>query len=152
MDRLDRLEALEAIRMVKARYCRFLDSKDWDGLSSLFTEEFVLDVQEDSHQPPVHGRDAAMTTIKAAVINARSAHQVHASEIDFVNDDEAEVITAMQDRVVWTPGKSPLPGTESITGFGHYRERYVRQGGTWVIASLKLTRLYVEMHPEGTDS
>jgi hypothetical protein len=52
----------------------------------------------------------------------------------------------MQDRVVWKEGQSPLQGVKSITGFGHYHERYVRQDGKWQIASLKLTRLYVEMH------
>lgn len=147
MDRLDRLEALEAIRMVKARYCRCLDTKDWDGLATVFAEDIMLDVEEDTHQPPFHGRDVALAQIKAAVIDARTAHQVHSSEIEFIGADEVRAITAMQDRVVWAPGKSPLPGIASITGFGHYREQYVRQAGVWVIAALKLTRLYVEMHP-----
>lgn len=147
MDRLDRLEALEAIRMVKARYCRCLDTKDWDGLAAIFAGDIVLDVTEDTHQPPFHGRDVALAQIRAAVIDAQTAHQIHSSEIVFDGDDEADVITAMQDRVVWAPGKSPLPGVGSITGFGHYHERYVRRGDGWVIAALKLTRLYVELHP-----
>jgi hypothetical protein len=148
LDRLDRLEALEAIRMVKARYCRCLDTRDWDGLAAIFAEDIVLDVEEDTHQPPFHGRAVALAQIKAAVIDAQTAHQVHSSEIDFIGQDEALAITAMQDRVVWAPGKSPVPGVASITGFGHYRERYVRRDGLWIIASLRLTRLYVEMHPE----
>ncbi|TVV77108.1 nuclear transport factor 2 family protein [Sphingomonas solaris] len=148
MDRLDRLEALEAIRMVKARYCRCLDTRDWDGLAAIFAEDIVLDVSEDTHQPPFHGRDVAIAQIKAAVIDAKTAHQVHSTEIAFAGDDEADAITAMQDRVVWAPGRSPLLGVASITGFGHYHERYVRHGDGWVIAALTLTRLYVEMHLE----
>ncbi len=146
MDRLDRLEAHEAIRTVKARYCRFLDAKDWDSLASLFTENLVLDVEEDTGRPPFIGRDAALATIRWSVTDAQTAHQVHFSEIE-LDGDTATVITPMQDRVVWAPGKSPVPGVASITGFGHYRERYVREADGWKIAHLVLTRLYIEMHP-----
>lgn len=147
MDILARLEAHEALRTVKARYCRYLDTKDWDGLAGIFTEDLVLDVEQDTGQPPFVGREAALATIRWSVTDAQTAHQVHFSEIE-LDGDTATVITPMQDRVVWAPGKSPLPGVASITGYGHYRERYVRQAGEWKIAHIVLTRLYVEMHPE----
>src|SRR3546814_3386262 len=70
-----------------------------------------------------------MEQIRAAVIDAKSAHQVHTPEITLVNDEEATIIWAMQDRVVWNEGKSPIAGVKSITGFGHYHERYVRRDG-----------------------
>ena len=35
-----------------------------------------------------------------------------------------------------------------ITGNGRYHKRCVRAGGQWRIASLKLTRLLVEMSPQ----
>jgi hypothetical protein len=136
----------EAIRNVKARYCRFLDTKDWDGFIGLFTPDAVMDVQEDTGNPPISGHAAILDQVRFAVIDAQSAHQVHSSEIA-LRGDEADVITAMQDRVVWAPGKCPIPGAQSITGFGHYIERYVRRDGQWKIAALKLTRLYVEVHP-----
>jgi len=145
-DDLAKLLDYEAIRNVKARYCRFLDTKDWDGFIGLFTADAVLDVEEDTGQPPFIGHEAIRKTIIWSVENAKSAHQIHMSEID-LQGDEAHVVTPMQDRVVWAPGTSPLPGAASITGFGHYHERYVRQDGQWKIASLKLTRLYVEVHP-----
>lgn len=147
MDTLAKLEAYDAIRTVKARYCRYIDTKDWEGMASIFTEDLVLDVSEDTGKPPFEGRDKALEVIRWSVSTAKSAHQIHFSEIE-LNGDEASVITPMQDRVVWAPGTSPIPGVASITGFGHYRERYVKQGGEWKIAHLKLTRLYVEMHPE----
>src|SRR3546814_1821127 len=90
--------------------------------------------------------ETLMEQIRAAVIDAKSAHQVHTPEITLVNDEEATIIWAMQDRVVWNEGKSPIAGVKSITGFGHYHERYVRRDGEWRIASLKLTRLHVDMH------
>lgn len=144
---LETLAAHEAIRTVKARYCRYLDTKDWGGLESIFTEDMVLDVTEDTGKPPFEGRDAAIATIKWSVTDAKTAHQVHFSEIE-LNRDEAKVISPMQDRVVWAPGKCPIPGVASITGYGQYHETYVRQGSEWKIARLKLTRFHVDMHPE----
>ena len=145
-DALATLLDYEAIRTVKARYCRLLDTRDWDAFIDLFTEDAVMEVEQDTGQPPVRGRDAILAQVRFAVTDAQSAHQVHSSEIE-LQGDEAHVITAMQDRVVWALGKSPIPGGQSITGFGHYTERYVRRDGEWKIAALKLTRLYVEVHP-----
>jgi ketosteroid isomerase-like protein len=145
-DDLAAVAAYEAIRQVKARYCRLLDTKDWDGFIALFTEDAVMDVQEDTGNPPIRGHAAILDQVRFAVTDARSAHQVHSSEID-LRGEEAQVVTAMQDRVIWAEGKCPIPGAQSITGFGHYVERYVRQDGVWKIASLKLTRLIVEVHP-----
>ncbi len=146
MTNTEKLLALEDIRAVKARYCRFLDTKDWDGLAGLFTVDAILDVREDTGQEPFVGRDVLIEQIRRAVIHAKSAHHVHSPEIELVSPDSARIIWAMQDRVVWDEGKSPLQGVRSITGFGHYHEGYVRQAGKWLIATLKLTRLYVEMH------
>lgn len=146
MDMLARLEAHEAIRTVKARYCRYLDTKDWEGLASIFTSDMVLDVQADTGQPPFVGRDAAIATIRWSVTDAQTAHQVHFSEIT-LDGDEATVISPMQDRVVWAPGKAPVPGLASITGYGHYRERYVREADGWKIAHLVLTRLVLDQEP-----
>jgi len=146
-EELSRLLDYEAIRNVKARYCRLLDTKDWDGFITLFTPDAVMDVEEDTGNPPITGHAAILDQVRFAVIDAQSAHQIHSSEID-LRGDEADVITAMQDRVVWAPGKCPILGGQSITGFGHYTERYVRRDGQWKIAALKLTRLYVEVHPE----
>lgn len=145
-DALAMLLDYEAIRQVKARYCRLLDTKDWDGFTALFTPDAVMDVQEDTGNPPITGHAAILEQVRSAVIDAQTAHQVHSSEIT-LQGDSADVVTAMQDRVVWAPGKCPIPGGASITGFGHYTERYVRVDGAWKIAFLKLTRLYVEVHP-----
>jgi hypothetical protein len=139
-------QTLEDIRGVKARYCRFLDTKDWAGLASIFTEDAVLDVREDTGMDPFVGRDLLIEQIRAAVIDGKSSHQVHTPEITMESVTSATIIWAMQDRVVWNEGKSPIPGVKSITGYGHYHERYVRQGDAWLIASLKLTRLHVDMH------
>jgi ketosteroid isomerase-like protein len=135
----------DAIQSLKARYCRLLDTKDWAAFSDLFTDNAVLDVTADTGQPPFVGRAAVIATIQAAVANARTAHQVHSPEIE-INGNGATAIWAMQDRVIWDAGRSPISPATGITGFGHYDETYRRSDdGNWRIASLRLTRLIVEM-------
>lgn len=133
---LDEIHDRIAIGEVKARYCRFLDTKQWDAWASLFTEDLVLDTSEANGPPPIEGRDLAVASVRATIETARTAHQVHTPEI-VLDGDTAQVIWAMQDRVVFDNG-------QSLTGYGHYTETYVRQGGNWRIARCKLTRLHLD--------
>jgi hypothetical protein len=148
MSSLEELLAIEGIRAVKARYCRMLDTKDWVGFAALFTEDVVMDVSQDTGNPPITGIPALLDQVKFAVTNAATSHQVHTPEIALSGPDTAEGIWAMQDRVVWQASSSPLPGMTSITGYGQYHERYRRVDGVWKIAALTLTRFHVDMHPE----
>lgn len=147
MDPIETLTVLEEIRLVKARYCRYLDTKDWDGFAGLFTAEAEMDVTEDTGQPPITGTEAIVAQVRFAVDHARSSHQVHTPEIAIAGPDTASAVWAMSDRVIWTEGKSPIPGVASITGYGQYHETYRREGGAWKIASLRLSRFHVDMHP-----
>ena len=147
MDRLQELLARQHIMEVKARYCRFLDTRDWEAFGALFTEDAVLDVRQDTGLEPFEGRAAIVATVQAAVAHSRSSHQVHNPEMRFDGPDAADVVWVMQDRVVWEKGKSPIPTASGITGYGHYHERYVQLGAIWFIASLRLTRLVVDFDP-----
>ena len=40
------LLAIEAIKQLKARYCRYLDAKDWATWRGIFTHDFVSDTSE----------------------------------------------------------------------------------------------------------
>jgi len=125
-----------ALCNAKARYCRFLDTKDWAGWRDLMTEDYELDVSEGTGKPIIRGRDAAIADVQSSILTAKTAHQVHSPEI-VINGDEATAVWALQDRVVWGPDKA-------LTGYGHYHERWVRQNGEWKLAALKLTRLHID--------
>ncbi len=127
-----------AICALKARYCRLLDTKQWDEWRALFTEDYELDVSAAGGGPPIKGRDAAMASVLASIGQAVTAHQVHFPEVE-LNGDVALAIFPMQDRVIFGPGKP------SLTGYGHYHDRLVRVNGEWKIAALKLTRLHMDM-------
>ncbi len=124
-----------AIANLKARYCRLLDTKDWEGWGQLFTEDFHLDVTG-SGGDVVKGRDAVVASVRGSIGTAKTAHQVHFPEIE-IDGDSATAIWAMEDRVVWEGGRA-------LTGWGHYHERYVRTAEGWRIAEQKLTRLHMD--------
>jgi hypothetical protein len=126
----------EAICELKARYCRFLDTKQWDAWSALFVADLVLDTSEAGGPAAVTGRDEAVASVRASIETARTAHQVHTPEIRIAGDT-AEGIWAMQDRVVFETGAA-------LTGYGHYTETYAKRDGAWRIATIKLTRLHVD--------
>lgn len=124
-----------AIHNLKARYCRLLDTKDWEGWGQLFTEDFHQDVSG-SGGGVFEGREAAVATTRQSIETAKTAHQVHSPEIE-IDGDSATAIWALEDRVVWGDGRA-------LTGWGHYHERYVRTADGWRIAEQKLTRLHMD--------
>lgn len=133
---IDEINDRIAIQELKARYCRFLDTKQWDAWAALFTDDLVLDTSEAGGPPPIAGREAAIASVRAVIETARTAHQVHTPEI-IIDGDTASGIWAMQDRVVFQSG-------DSLTGYGHYTEAYVKRDGAWKIAASKLTRLHLD--------
>lgn len=121
-----------AICNVKARYCRLLDSKDWEGWTDLFTPDCQFDTPG-----TISGRGplAFVASVRSAIETARTAHQVHSPEME-LDGDSVRVVWAMQDRVETE--------SQAFTGYGHYTERYRRcEDGNWRICALKLTRLTV---------
>ena len=137
MNNLDAIKDWIALCNAKARYCRTLDTKDWDGFRDLFTEDYELDVSDGTGMPVIKGRDAAMASVKSSILTAKTAHQVHTPEIT-LNGDGAHVVWAMQDRNIWPSGRK-------LIGFGHYHELYRRVDGEWRIAESRLTRINMEL-------
>ena len=134
----DDLHTCFALEQAKARYCRLMDTKDWAGLAALLTEDLIFDLTDGNPDvAPIVGRDAALEAVKASVGDAQTVHQVHSPEFD-LNGDEALVVWAVQERVVW-------PNGTSLTAYGHYFDRWVRDEGGWRIAELKLTHLVMDV-------
>jgi hypothetical protein len=133
--RIQRIEDLEEIKLLKARYCRFVDTKDWAGYRGLMVDDYSLDSDGGLHS----GADQVVAFVKAALGGATMTHQVHTPEITFVNDDHATGIWAMEDMVV-IPGDG---GDFRLHGMGHYHETYVRAPDGWRLQSTRETRLQV---------
>ncbi len=140
-------QAFLAICQTKARYCRALDDKDWDTYASVFTDDYELDISEDTGLAPIKGRDNAVSFVRESIGNARTAHQVHLPLID-LEGDRAKVVWALQDRLIWDP---PKHGMASMTGYGEYHQDWVLVGGEWKIARLRLTRFHIDRELVGSD-
>ncbi|WP_338540737.1 nuclear transport factor 2 family protein [Paenibacillus tundrae] len=139
---LERLLALESIRNTKARYCRFIDTKQWDALGGVFAPDAVADFSTEGNPIPVlNGRDTIVQVFRDLVDVAVTVHHVHSAEVEFVSENEAKVISPMEDWVTFPEGN----GNTSFHGFGHYHETFVKIDGEWYIQHTSLKRLRLDM-------
>lgn len=145
---MDSVQAdIEQIRLLKARYCRYLDTHQWEALSQLLAEDVILKFYdtEGQLQLQVDGHEAAMRQIPAYLNPSRSVHQVKHHEIELLTPITATGIWAMEDLLIFTnPVDSPVA---QVHGFGYYHERYEKQDGHWRITGFELTRLKLDTTP-----
>ena len=129
------------IQKLKARYFRFMDTKQWELFGRLFTEDmkFYIEKASGSDEPTFDGRQALVAYLAASHPGKVTVHQGHMPEIEFIDEDTATGVWAMFDWVD-DPGRGG-----AWQGFGHYHERYVRgPDGRWRICEVRLTRLRVD--------
>ncbi|MFF4653672.1 nuclear transport factor 2 family protein [Streptomyces sp. NPDC001380] len=138
---VQRLADIEDIRQVKARYFRYLDSKQWSKLAALFTAHPTIDVGVKY----TSGKDLAKNTA-ALLGDAPTAHQGFLPEIQ-VHGDRATAIWAMEDYVSFPAGSSYKNG---FHGYGEYHDTYQRIHGRWYISSSVLSRFRVDTVPNWT--
>jgi hypothetical protein len=137
----DQLLDLEAIKQLKARYFRLLDTRDWEGLSRVFTEDAEIDVTDDAGpEGRIRGSREMVTMLEQVIGSARTVHHGHMPEIELTGATTARGIWAMFDYVEW-PSEE---GRRGLMGYGHYTETYRKTDGGWRIASMKLTRLRID--------
>lgn len=137
MDPIDTLLAIEAIKQTKARYFRFMDTKDRDGLASVFSRDAVLDHRDAEMDELVVGRDAIADFITGVLTGVTTVHHGHMMEVELTSPTTAHAITAMEDELWWPEG-GPISW---MHGYGHYHEDYVLEDGAWRISLNRLTRL-----------
>jgi len=140
----DELVAIDAIRQLKARYCRFVDTKQWDRLTALFAPEARL---EGFGSVP-DGADPAtfVAAVSRRLAQAITVHHVHEPEISIIDPDRARGIWPMMDYVDFQRDGQPADTrTErGWIGWGYYEEDYVRSGGEWRISFMRLARLRLD--------
>jgi uncharacterized protein (TIGR02246 family) len=127
---------LEAIKQLKARYCRLVDTKDWEGwVDECLTDDVHLDIVGTIRE----GRDDALAMMHETLTGGSTVHHVYTPEITFTGPDSATGVWAMED-LVRTVGDR----ARAFHGYGHYHETYVRTERGWRIATTRLTRLRVD--------
>lgn len=147
MNDIERLLVIESIKKLKARYFRFMDTKDWAMLPTVFAPDAQMDMRGET------GDDSGLVTgaaniaafMRSSVEFLITVHHGHTPEIEILSPTSARGIWAMEDKL-WKPPGSPstLPFT-ALHGYGHYHETYQCIDGNWLIKTTRLTRLHLEI-------
>ena len=66
---------IEAIKQLKARYCRYLDTKQWDDWRTLFTDDFVSRIPFDPASARVPACNIAVGIKHIDGVIGNAAHQ-----------------------------------------------------------------------------
>lgn len=142
-DHQDHWTSAEAIREQKARYCRFVDTKQWDHFAKLFASDVRVRIKGADGELIASFDDAEAFVEKTSsfLVGASSIHQVHNSELTFHPDGIVSAIWSMEDYIV---GLAPEVGFHTLHGYGHYHETWQHLDGRWAIASLELRRTILE--------
>lgn len=139
-------DELEAIRQLKARYCRFLDTKDVESWRAVFAPDVVvtLDIAvsaggaDPKTAPPLEGVDNFVPMVMGGLENVATMHHCHTPEISLTSTTTATGIWAMEDLLVFGDGRE-------LHGAGHYHETYEKRDGAWRIKTLHLTRTILKV-------
>ena len=139
---IDDLVDVEAIKQLKARYFRYLDTKDWISWRALFTDDARFDVPSVvSIDTPT---DDFVEAVARGMASTRTVHHGHVPDIVLTGADTASGIWALNDYVEMPVPSPQAGGTYGVRGYGHYEERYRRDAGVWKIAHLRLSYLRLD--------
>jgi hypothetical protein len=151
METVDRLWAIEQIKQLKARYFRFLDTKDWEGMRTIWTDDAVFDARTaktidasgagtDAAEWVWTGCDAIVSAI-SAVANLPTAHHGHCHEI--------EVLSATDARGRDRDGRLRLAGARRHPAYAAARSRSLPRRVSvreWPLADPPLAYLAAQRH------
>ncbi len=142
LDQLQVLVAKDAIRELKARYFRFLDTKQWDQWTEVFEPHFEHEMEFEQQQ--INGpREEFVGFVSAALAGTITVHHGHNPEIEITSPTTARAIWPFVDRLKPAPDAEPGQGV-TLTGFGHYHETYVKSESGWRIKTQRVTRLRMD--------
>ena len=134
------LEDIERIRQLKYRYWRSIDTGDVAALEALFTEDVKVDYIGGSYRWQVQGRDKIIESIANSFnANAVACHTGHHPEIEVLSETTATGIWYLTDIFI------NLKDKVRTTGSALYRDRYLKQNGTWRICETTYERVYEEV-------
>ena len=138
LNSLEALAAIQSIKQLKAQYFRFMDTKQWDDLANVFTDDLYADFR-DAPGHLTEGRTPYMEMLVDAIGEATTVHQGHTPEITLTSETTATGLWAMFD-IVDHPDFL-------LEGWGHYHEQYrLDDDGQWRISHIKLTRLKLDFN------
>ncbi len=128
---------LHAIEQLKYAYFRLLDTKRFEELGALFTDDATTSYQ--NGELCQHGRDEIVAFLRSAIGDEGivTMHHGHHPEIH-VGGDDATGRWYLEDRVV-------VPGADlELRGTALYEDRYRRTADGWRISHTGYQRIFEE--------
>lgn len=139
------LEAIELIKQLKARYFRFLDTRDLDGLQSVFTDDASAHFKSRDYDFALDGWPALEAFYRKSFTGTSfGMHNGHHPEIT-VDGDSATGIWYLQDIFI------ELEHNVTVMGSALYHDEYRKVDGVWRISRTGYKRLWEEIHPRSPD-
>jgi hypothetical protein len=132
----ERLEDIEAIRRLKYAYFRLLDTKGFDELGELLTEDATSSYQ--SGELSQKGRAQIVAFLKQSLESPQmiTMHTGHHPEISFESETEATGTWYLEDLVIMPAADFELHGTAV------YSDRYLKMDGRWRIHHTGYERIF----------
>lgn len=132
------LHSIEAIKQLKARYFRALDCKQWSLMQDCLAAHCTA--RYDGGKYSFSGRDEIVGFFRTFMDDPQLIfmHQGHHPEITVIDDNNAEGIWYLQDKVI------NLHNNTILNGAGFYHDRYVRVDGQWLISETGYQRTFEE--------
>jgi hypothetical protein len=131
----------DAIAELKARYFRFIDTKDWARFHGLFTVDAHIDTSVDGG-PIFDNTDLFVGFLINTLNDVVTVHQGHMQELQLTSPTTATGVWELEDLL-----RFPTDPATNAHGYGNYREIYSKVDGQWLIASLQLTRYRMDIGP-----
>ncbi|MCB2074182.1 MAG: nuclear transport factor 2 family protein [Novosphingobium sp.] len=137
---LDRLLALEDIKLLRAKYCRRIDSHRFSELADILTEDFLLDMSPTgkvlgAEVQPLQGRDTIIAMMEQNFAPLKMLlHIVTIPEIEFQDGDHATGVWRQETFIKET--RPDLPG--SGLAYATVSDTYRKEDGRWLIASVRV--------------
>lgn len=131
--------AITEMHQLKAKYFRFMDTKDWRALAELFTEGVVVDMTEAGGEVTT-SKGAYIELLRSTLDGVATVHHGHTPELVVESESSATGVWAMEDMLWWPEGAA----MKSLHGFGHYYDKYRKVDGAWRIDAMRLARIRQE--------
>lgn len=140
---VEELADIKEIEFLKSRYCRMIDSKQWDGLPELFSSGASF---EGFGGGIITSVAEFIARIAKLLDGSVTVHHLHHHEIKIVSATEAAGVWAMMDYNEWpTPGVlRHVPEATGFCGYGFYEELYRLVDGSWRIEFMRLARIRLD--------
>lgn len=139
---LQQLSDMEEIKVLKSRYFRGIDTADWSLLEGMFTQDVNVEYIGGDYHVKLKGAEAMAEFLANSFHSGTLAmHQGHLPEITFTGPDSADGLWYLEDIFI------NLEEEFHTFGTAIYRDRYVREGGVWRMASTVYDRVMEVTEP-----